>query len=174
MDMNFCRRCGSALENVENHVYRCANGHTIFANASPTVGVFLIAPDGDVLLSRRGIEPNKGALDSFGGFCDGIESLEQAAVRELQEELSLQPGEYGELHYIKSYGATYRYAAEDLSIASCVFWAKLLTDRSLTPSDDVAEIVKIPIIDIDESSMHSSDTTRAVLDLKDMKARGEL
>ncbi len=174
MEMNFCRRCGAELTIVQGHVYRCKNNHIVFANASPTVGVFLITPNGNVLLSRRGIEPFKNKLDSFGGFLDGLESLEDGVMRELREELSLEPHEYGPLHFIQSYGATYPYAEEDIPIMSCMFWSHLLTNRPLVASDDVAEIITIAIEDIDESILHNSDTTRAVLQLKSMKERGEI
>ena len=172
--MNFCRRCGTALTRVGDNAYRCVNNHEIFLNSAPTVGIFLIANDGEVLLSRRGIQPGKGLLDAFGGFVDGSESLEDATKRELQEELSLERHEYGDLHFIASYEATYLFGGEHLPIASCVFWADLLTDRRLMPSEDVAEIVKLPITSIDESQLHNDDIVRAVQALKALHAEGKL
>ena len=94
MDMNFCRRCGAPLTNVENHVYKCANDHILFANANPTVGMFLITDDNKIVLAIRGVEPRKGMLDTPGGFVDGEEPLEDALARELEEELSLNASEY--------------------------------------------------------------------------------
>ena len=72
MEMNFCRRCGTPLAHKGGNAYTCTNSHQLYVNAAPTVGVFLIADDGQVLLARRGIEPGKGLLDTFGGFADGI------------------------------------------------------------------------------------------------------
>lgn len=174
MEMNFCRRCGASLIHTGGNAYRCANSHEIFLNSSPTMGVFLLTSDGQVLLSRRGIEPGKGLLDTFGGFVDGLESLEAATERELREELSLEPHEYGEPHYIASYEATYLFGGEYFPITSCVFWARLLTERELMPSDDVAEIVTLPIAAISESELHNDDIVRAVQALKALESEGKL
>lgn len=145
MDMSYCRRCGLKFNDTSSHVYRCANGHTIYANASPTVGIFFVTDDSQVLVSRRGIEPFKGQLDSFGGFLDGAESFEQAAARELQEELSLTPDDYEPLQYLCSHQGAYPLAGEVIPITSVFFWSRLTTSRSLTPLDDVAEIVSVPL-----------------------------
>lgn len=174
MEMNFCRRCGTALTHSGGNAYLCANNHEIFLNANPTMGVFLIASDGRVLLSRRGIQPGKDLLDTFGGFIDGAESLEAATARELREELSLEPHEYGDLHYIASYETTYLFGGEHLPITSCIFWTHLHTSRQLTPSDDVAEIVTLPIAEINEADLHNDDIVRAVQALKVLNSEGKL
>lgn len=145
--MAFCRRCGSSFNDTTNHVYICANGHTIYANASPTVGIFFVTDDNQVLVSRRGIEPFKGQLDSFGGFLDGAESFEQAAARELQEELSLSLTDYEPLQYLCSHQGAYPLAGEVIPITSVFFWSRLTTSRPLQPLDDVAEIVSVPLFE---------------------------
>ena len=82
MEMNFYRRCGSKLTNVDRHVFRCDNGHVIFANASPTIGVLFLTEDNKrLILAVRGEEPNKGMLDAFGDFTDSAESFEAAGTK---------------------------------------------------------------------------------------------
>lgn len=127
------------------------------------------AHNNTVLLSRRAIEPYKGSLDAFGGFLDGGETVEEAAKRELREELSLEPHEYGPLHYIRSSTIPYPYGGEAVDVVSILFWAKLTTSRQLTPADDVAAIVALPIDELDEHLFHANDTTMAVLELKKIK-----
>lgn len=158
MEMNFCRRCGAKLSAVNGHVYQCTNQHIIFANCSPTVGVFFVTADNKVLLSVRGIEPHKGMLDSFGGFVDGEESLQAAAERELQEELSLSPSDYQPLQYLTSAVGHYPYKNEILPILSTFYWTKL-TDPSkvLAPQDDVADIQSIPLDAIEYGLLHDED-----------------
>ncbi len=165
MEMNFCRRCGAELINVKNHAYKCANGHAIYANASPCSGIYLI--DGDeILLSVRGVEPNVGKLDSFGGFVDGAESFENAAVRELQEELGLNPGDYGDLMFLRSGAATdYTFANEQIPLVAASFVAKI-SAKNLTPRDDVADVFRSHIMDVPLDQIHLNDVRECVLELQ--------
>lgn len=166
MEMIFCRRCGSALANVENHVYQCENDHVIFANCSPTVGVFFVTPDGDVLLSERGIEPRKGMLDAFGGFVDGEESLEKAVERELEEELGLQSSDYEELRFLCSEVGHYPYRNETLPVLSTLFWTRLTSSGNPIASYDVAAIRKIPLHEVDLSQLHDVDIRTGIQKLQ--------
>lgn len=63
-------------------------GHKVkqYKNPFPTVDVILELPEGIVLIERKN-EPFGWAIP--GGFVDYGESLEDAAVREIQEETSL-------------------------------------------------------------------------------------
>ena len=166
MEMNFCRRCGLALKHIENHIYECANKHILFANASPTVGIFFVTDDNQVLLSVRGIEPRKGMLDSFGGFVDGAEPLELAVARELEEELGLKPGDYTTPEYLTSGVGNYPYKNEVMPILSSFFWARLLTD-DITPQDDVADIATYPLANVPLDKLHDKDIMDGVRALQE-------
>ncbi len=131
MDMNFCRRCGQTLTKINSHTFKCVGGHTIYANAAPTVGIFILTDKNEVMLSVRGIEPKKGMLDSFGGFLDGAESLEKAAARELQEELSLGPEDYETLQYVTSSASSYVFGSEAITVMSSFFWTRFHTKSSI-------------------------------------------
>lgn len=167
--MNFCRRCGQPLVHVNNHVYKCQSGHVLFANSSPTVGIFIVTPNNEVLLSVRGIEPHSGMLDSFGGFCDGEESFEQAAARELNEELSLNPKDYESLRYLTSSVGHYPFKNETLPILSVFYWTRLSdSQKQLIPSDDVAGIHKVPLSDVDYEKLHDSDIVEGIRSLQSL------
>lgn len=166
LDMNFCRRCGTPLQTTDNHIFTCANQHTIYANASPTVGIFFITPENQIILSERGIQPHKGMLDSFGGFVDGAESFEQALERELQEELSLQPGDYETPRYLTSAIGYYPYGGEVLTVLSALFWARLTTTAELVPHDDVAAIKTVPLHSVDLALMHDDDVRAGIIELR--------
>lgn len=158
MEMNYCRRCGQPLKHVKADEYRCASGHSIFDNPAPTVGVFFLTDDNQhVLLSERGIEPHKGMLDTFGGFLENDESLEQAAVRELREELGLKPDEYEPLKYLTSAAGPYPFEGEVHTLTTSLFWSRLKTGRKLIPADDVASIQTVSLHDLDLSHLHESD-----------------
>lgn len=161
--MNFCRRCGSPLTNVNAHVYKCAKDHIIFANASPTAGIFLLNSDhSEVLLSVRGIEPQKGMLDSFGGFLDGEETLEHAAARELEEELGLTSSDYTTLTYLCSSIGHYDYREETLSVLTGFYWAELKPGITLAPADDVADVKYVPLHEVDMNSLRDIDIREGV------------
>jgi len=154
LKLNYCRRCGEKLAHVRNHIFVCSNNHTIFANSTPTVGIFFVTQTNTILLSRRAIEPWKGWLDSVGGFLDGAETFEHAAEREIEEELGLSPKDFTSLSYLCSSTGTYIYQDETLSIVNVFFWTRLLTTATISPKDDVAETVEITFdTDIDALQM---------------------
>ena len=166
MEMNFCRRCGTPLTHTERHIYTCANSHMLFANATPGVGVFLITEDNKVVLAIRGVEPEKGMLDTAGGFVDGEEPLEDALARELSEELGLDKSEYTSPRFLCSAIGHTLYEGETIPILSSFFWARLKVNRTLIPSDDVAGIRTLHINDIDFDELHDSDIRVGVTQLQ--------
>lgn len=171
MEMNFCRRCGTPLEHSEKHIYHCENGHTIFANCTPTAGVFFVTDSNEVLLSVRGIEPHKGMLDSFGGFLDGEENLNDAVTRELQEELTLTPSDYEPLEYLTSAIGHYPYQNESMPVLSIFYWSRLRPGVVPSPHDDVADIRTVPLDAIDFATLHDDDVRTAVRILQDTVAQ---
>lgn len=161
MEYNFCRRCGTALTHQQGTAYTCANNHTIFANASPTVGIFFVTPDNEVLLSVRGIEPHKGMLDAFGGFVDGAETLEHAAKRELEEELGLKSGDYTPLQYLTSGVGQYPFGGETSPVISSFFWSTLNVAISET-YDDVAGVATYPLAEVPLDKLHDEDIVTGI------------
>lgn len=164
--MNFCRRCGSVLSNTKAYSYECAQGHKLYLNPAPTVGVFLFDTKGDLLLSVRGIEPHKGTLDAFGGFIDGPETLERALQREMREELGLEPTDYSEPVFISSAGSSYHFGSEDLRVLSMLFYAQLRPGAEPIPQDDVAEIRRVKLHEVDPADIGNDDIRQGLLDLR--------
>ena len=164
--MNFCRRCGSVLKNKAAGIYTCENKHTLYVNAAPCVGIFFIDESNNVLLSVRGIEPFKGALDSFGGFVDDQERIEDALARELQEELGLTPGDYETPNFLGSEIGFYPFGGESRSILSLFFWSRLKPHANPVAADDVGGLELLPLADIDLSKMDNTDVREAVKKLR--------
>ncbi|MEO0541614.1 MAG: NUDIX domain-containing protein [Cyanobacteria bacterium P01_A01_bin.105] len=88
--MKYCPACGaSSFQTVSPKQFKCgACGFVYFQNVAAAAGAVIEAA-GQVLLVQRAKDPDRGMLDLPGGFVDPGESLEQALVRELQEELGL-------------------------------------------------------------------------------------
>ena len=164
--MNFCRRCGTKLTEVSTGAYQCQNDHLLFSNPAPCVGVFFLTDDNEVILSVRGIEPFKGMHDSFGGFVDEGETVEEAAVRELQEELGITPDQYEPLQFISTETGLYPYGGEDRSILGTFFWSRLKPGVTLQPADDVSEIITVPLAHVDMSKLDNQDVKKAIAKLQ--------
>lgn len=154
MDMNFCRRCGSKLTNQHDHVYKCEQGHVIYANASPAVALWFVNSNDEVLLITRGINPGKGFMDAPGGFCDGAELLEDAARREAEEEVGIKSEHYGALEFICTDIDRYDLDGETLPVLSAVFVARLQDGAVPEAADDAAEVMFMRPEDVDASQIY--------------------
>ncbi len=142
--MTHCPYCGAMAVTVaeEGKVLRCdACEKMLFDNQAAAVGVVLRAPDGRVALSERARNPHKGKYDFPGGFVDRDENLEQAAVRELREELGITI-DTAQLRYLCSGYAHYDYAGTTTHITDAHFVLDIdaATIARIRPADDVAQI----------------------------------
>jgi 8-oxo-dGTP diphosphatase len=89
-DVRFCPRCANPATVTYPRSITCATcGYGAFYNPKPVACAITANPDGDIILLRRGFEPNRGRWSMPGGFVDLGESVEQAAVREAKEETNL-------------------------------------------------------------------------------------
>ena len=115
----FCPKCGvDKLVSDDGKSVRCtACGFRYFHNMAAAVMGILVTPSG-ILLARRAEEPGKGMLDLPGGFVDYGESLEEALVREIQEELGFRPAVP---EYIGSFPNTYVFGGVTYCTSAAVF-----------------------------------------------------
>ncbi len=87
-----------------------------------------------ILLVKRGIEPFAGALALPGGFVHENESLEAAAMRELQEETGVKEVYLEQLY---SFGETGRDPRG--RVVTISYYALISPDRSLSAGTDAAD-----------------------------------
>jgi ADP-ribose pyrophosphatase YjhB (NUDIX family) len=153
LEMNYCHRCGAELT-VQNlsHIFRCENGHTIYANASPAVAVLLFDRAGKVLIMARAQEPGVGRLTVPGGFCNGAESIEDGLVREVFEETKIPRDAYGELRFMCSGLDSYSEDGETTPVSAVMFQAKLRTDAipELDAENVWAEYMSLDAVDLEQ------------------------
>jgi len=94
--IRYCYRCGHCLkvrtvpaEMRRRHV--CAKcGEITYVNPKLVAGLIPVLPDGRVILLRRNIEPAFGKWTYPAGFQEIGETGEEAALREVKEEIGVQ------------------------------------------------------------------------------------
>ena len=152
MGYKYCPNCKTLLEKQGEHL-KCANcGMGIYKNSKPCCGI-LPVKGGKVLLSKRAIEPYKGAYDIIGGFLESGEHPEDGAKREAKEETGLivKPMEllgvymdkYGKggddtlnIHYIGKVTGGKMKAQEDVASLHWVEIGKLPTSKGFQNTRD--------------------------------------
>ena len=107
----FCPYCGEKL--VEEpfggrvHCY-CAKCDRIhYENPLPAVAVLVRNHDNQLLLVKRSVEPARGAWCLPGGFIEIDESIEEAVLRELEEETGLKGEIEGLVDFFSQKGRYY-------------------------------------------------------------------
>jgi len=93
LELNFCPRCGGALEDREAfgrvRRYCPACDLIVFRDLKVAAGV-LVMRGGEVLLVRRRMNPRQGTWTFPAGFVDCDEDPAEAAARECWEETGLE------------------------------------------------------------------------------------
>jgi ADP-ribose pyrophosphatase YjhB (NUDIX family) len=118
------------------HCQKCS--YAFFINPKYNVSVLVINKEGEFVLVRRNRNPYKDLLDVPGGFVDKGETAEQAAIREIKEELNL---ELSAIKYFGSYPEEYEYKGVIVDVLTALYIAKEIDTANVKADDDAAEIV---------------------------------
>ena len=156
-----CPACGSAkfVQNNEKSK-RCENcGFVYYINASAAVAAFIVNASGELLVCKRGKEPEKGTYDLPGGFVDGNESAEEAMSREIQEELNAK---VVDAKYLYSLPNKYEYCGMTVPTLDMFFECRLEDTTNLVPSDDVEDCFFIPINELNPELFGLKSVKKAV------------
>ncbi|NNT73072.1 NUDIX domain-containing protein [Flavobacterium sp. IMCC34852] len=86
----FCPSCSSQdFDYTNNFKFHCKHcDFVLYHNIAAAVAVVFTLED-KILFTIRNVNPDKGKLDLPGGFIDPGENAEEAACREIKEELGL-------------------------------------------------------------------------------------
>ena len=143
---NFCPNCGAQVKNSAKSGFQCTSCHkTCYYNSKPTVGIIPFCKD-KILVSVRGIEPDKGFLDTVGGFLTYGEEPLDGAVREFKEETGLVI-EKLKLKFLDIVMGNYMFEGTFHSTLNIVYLISFSEETVLPPQDDVAELVWMSIQD---------------------------
>ena len=90
-DIHHCPRCGNPPRIEYPRSIVCPHcGYAAFYNPKPVACALPMTASGEIWLLRRGFEPNVGKWSMAGGFVDLGESVEDAARREIREEMAIE------------------------------------------------------------------------------------
>lgn len=156
-----CPTCGSDkfLQNNEKSK-RCEScGFVFYINASAAVATFILNEKKELLVCRRGKNPEKGTLDLPGGFVDENETAEEAVCREIAEELNAK---VVESKYLFSLPNQYEYCGLTTPTLDMFFSCKLEDLSNLKPSDDVEDCFFVPLNEVNPELFGLKSIKKAV------------
>jgi ADP-ribose pyrophosphatase YjhB (NUDIX family) len=140
----YCPNCGSKIESPKNDPIKCIQcGKTFYSNSKPTVSVIPVYED-EMLLTIRAIDPKKGELDFIGGFLKSGEEPLEGAVREFKEETGMDLDK-NDLEFLGVWVDEYEYDGTKYFTFNLDYVVRFSGRLMLKPSDDVAELVWLPI-----------------------------
>lgn len=157
----YCPKCGADHFVINNKKsMRCEKCAFVFyLNPSAACAAFILNNDKDLLVCRRKNEPAKGTLDLPGGFTDNNESVEQALVREIKEELN---GNVKSARYLFSLPNDYLYSDMNIPTLDMFFECQLEDTKHLSPADDVEDCFFIPVREINPALFGLNSVREAV------------
>lgn len=149
----FCPNCQSQNFEFDNCVkFLCNNcGFVYYHNIAAAVAVILTFED-KILFTVRNIDPDKGKWDLPGGFIDPNENAQEAACREIKEELglNLQPSD---LKFVTTSPNYYLFKNVPYRTMDLFFECNLPSETiKITDKDEIKELlwVKNSEIDLDK------------------------
>ena len=140
----YCPACGSPhFHPNDERSKRCEScGFTYYLNASAATVAVILNKRGELLVTRRALEPAQGTLDLPGGFVDPGESITDGLVREVAEETHLQVQSF---RFLFSLPNVYRYSGFNVHTADSFFECEITDEHAISACDDASELFWIPL-----------------------------
>jgi NAD+ diphosphatase len=132
----FCPRCGSGRFEVSgSRSLKCRDcGFHLYINSAAAVAALIFNAEGNLLVTRRGVEPDTGKIDLPGGFVDPGETTEEALKRELFEELGVT---VKSMRYLTSGSNEYLFSGLTVFTTDIVFRVEADSLENLQARDDI-------------------------------------
>lgn len=123
----FCPNCKNPLNYPEKRLINCQKcGFHLYFNPVPTCALILENENQEILLVKRKFAPKKGFWDLPGGFIDFKETAEQAIIREVKEELSIN---IKKIKYFGNYIGFYPYKGINYQPLCFFFYSKIKNNK---------------------------------------------
>lgn len=160
----FCPLCGAGELPREGGGRVCGKcGHREFNNPITAVAVFILDPQDRVLLIRRAKDPAMGKWAPPGGFVDAGETLEQAALREVLEEVGVTARG---LKYLGSFPNNYVYRGLGRPVCDVFFAARADSFEVVLRREEAYEFHLSPLAEVDPAELAFDSMRRALAALR--------
>lgn len=146
----FCPNCGSReVTYLNNFKFNCKScDFVLYHNIAAAVAI-VFTYQNKILFTVRNVDPDKGKLDLPGGFIDPNENAEEAACREIQEELGL-PISPSNLNYITTAPNDYLYKSVPYRTMDIIFECQLASKEiAINAKEEIKELLWIERNEID-------------------------
>lgn len=146
----YCPNCTSKDFGFEGlfrfHCNEC--GFVYYHNIAAAVAVVLKFGD-KILFAVRNVDPDKGKWDLPGGFIDPGENAEEAACREIREELGLEL-KSSDLKFITTSPNNYLYKNVPYRTMDLFFECELQSDAiTISAKDEIKDLMWVKTTEID-------------------------
>ena len=140
----YCPKCGSpAFGEYDFKSKKCEScGFVYYFNSAASTAAFILDGKNRLLVARRAKSPAQGTLDLPGGFVDLHETAEEAVLREIKEETSLN---VDNPQYLFSLPNTYVYSGFEVHTVDLFYQIQVSGTPSVRAADDVSELFFLPI-----------------------------
>lgn len=157
----FCPVCGSDRFDIQDgKSKKCRDcGFEYFLNPSAATAAFIINEKGEILVEKRGRDPQKGTLDLPGGFTDIGETAEEGIAREIKEETGLK---ITSARYLFSLPNIYHYSGMDISTLDFFFRCTVDDCQKAQANDDAAELMWVSLADLQTEKFGLQSIRRGV------------
>jgi NAD+ diphosphatase len=146
----FCPSCASThFMFPDNRRFLCNDcGFTYYHNIAAAIAIVFTFED-KVLFTVRNVAPDKGKWDLPGGFIDPNENAEEAACREIREELGLDL-KTADLKYITTSPNNYLYKNVPYRTLDIFYECELTSNEiSVAAADEIQKLIWVKRSEID-------------------------
>jgi NADH pyrophosphatase NudC (nudix superfamily) len=150
----FCPNCSSKNFTYQNNFkFHCSECDFVLYHNIAAAVALVFTYDDKILFTERNVDPDKGKLDLPGGFIDPNETAEEAACREISEELGLTITT-SDLKYITTSPNNYIYKNVAYRTMDIFYECKLESDViSINAADEIKSLIWIKRNEIDLSKI---------------------
>lgn len=146
----FCPSCTSThFAFPDNRRFLCDDcGFTYYHNIAAAVAIIFTFED-KILFTVRNVDPDKGKWDLPGGFIDPNETAQEAACREIKEELGIEISN-SDLKYSTTSPNNYLYKNVPYRTMDIFYECELTSDViKIEAEDEIQELIWVKRSEID-------------------------